>query len=69
MRNSSVTPVGSESDFDAKLQNFASKFDTNKRFSLPPVAEANILDENRYNTILDPAITIDSSRPPAIPDV
>jgi len=40
-----------------------------KRFSLPPVAEANLADESKYHTIIDPAISIDSSKPPAVPDV
>ena len=63
----SITPIGFDSDAETKVRG-ANKND-HKRFSLPPVAEANYGDGSKYNTIIDPAISIDSSRPPAVPDV
>lgn len=67
MRNkSSTTPIGFDSDAETKVR--SGKTNEYKRFSLQPVAEANIADESKY-TIIDPAISIDSSKPPAVPDV
>ena len=67
MRNkSSTTPIGFDSDAETKVR--SGKTNEYKRFSLQPVAEANIENESKY-TIIDPAISIDSSKPPAVPDV
>jgi hypothetical protein len=65
-RSTSITPHGFDSDADTKVRH--GKNNEYKRFSLQPVAEANLADESKY-TIIDPAISIDSSKPPSVPDV
>lgn len=64
--SSTTTPIGFDSDIETKVR--SGNKNEFKRLSLQPVAEANIADESKY-TIIDPAISIDSSKPPAVPDV
>ena len=66
-KESSITPMELDSDAETKKKGITKN--DYKRFSLQPVAEANLVDESKYNTIIDPAISIDSSKPPAVPDV
>lgn len=66
-KESNITPMELDSDAETKKKGITKN--DYKRFSLQPVAEANLVDESKYNTIIDPAISIDSSKPPAVPDV
>jgi len=63
---SSTTPFGFDSEAETKVR--SGKNNEYKRFSLQPVAEANLADESKM-TVIDPAMSIDSSKPPALPDV